>query len=90
MTSKKPFTPKLLAERWGCSAQHIRDLIRRGEIKAFKVGKKIVRIPHDEVEQFEKCDSSNFVENTMSNGATLENKYDARFEPPTVIVLNSD
>lgn len=41
-----PFSPKTLGERWGCSSQHIRNMIRTGEIPAFSIG-KLFRIPAD-------------------------------------------
>jgi MarR-like DNA-binding transcriptional regulator SgrR of sgrS sRNA len=27
MNNPRPFTPQTLADRWGCSAQHIRNLV---------------------------------------------------------------
>ena len=40
----RPFTPDTLAARRGCSGQHIRNLIKRGEIPCFEIG-KLIRIP---------------------------------------------
>lgn len=37
-----PFTPKTLAERWGCSRQHIHNLIKQGKLKGFRLGCKLV------------------------------------------------
>lgn len=34
----KPFTPETLADRWGVSPNHVRKLIKSGELKHFKVG----------------------------------------------------
>lgn len=51
-TRPRPYTPATLAERWDCSQQHIRDLINRGELPAFRVG-RLIRIPHDEVMRIE-------------------------------------
>lgn len=39
----KPFSTETLAARWGCSPQHIRDMIERGELTAFRVG-RLIRI----------------------------------------------
>jgi excisionase family DNA binding protein len=41
-----------LAERWGCSPGHIRNLIDRGDLRAFTIG-RLVRIPAGEVERIE-------------------------------------
>jgi hypothetical protein len=30
------YTPRTLAQRWRCSDQHVRNLIARGELKAFR------------------------------------------------------
>jgi excisionase family DNA binding protein len=45
-----------LADRWGCSPGHIRNLIAAGKIRAFTIG-RLVRIPAAEVERVE-CSSS--------------------------------
>ena len=52
----RPYTAASLAERWGCSVNHIRDLIRDGKLQCFRVG-RLIRIRRDEVERFE-CGSS--------------------------------
>jgi excisionase family DNA binding protein len=49
----RPFSVKLLAERWSCSEAHIRNMIRRGELAAFKLGGKLLRISAEEVERTE-------------------------------------
>lgn len=50
--AKRPYSPETLAERWGCSAEKIRQMCRRGEIESFKLG-KLIRIPAAEVERIE-------------------------------------
>lgn len=37
------FTCDSLAKRWDCSSQHIRDLVNRGKLPAFRVG-RLIRI----------------------------------------------
>jgi excisionase family DNA binding protein len=44
----KSFSPDNLAARWDCSAQHIRDLVQRGQLPAFRVG-RLIRIPAEAV-----------------------------------------
>lgn len=51
---RRPFTPSMLAERWQCSERHIRNLIASGDLRAFKVGDKLVRIAMDVIEEFER------------------------------------
>ena len=41
-----------LAARWGCSPGHVRNMIERGELRAFTIG-RLVRIPAAEVERVE-------------------------------------
>lgn len=53
----KPYSVDMVAERWGCSSQHIRSLIAKGSLPAFRVG-KLIRIPAIEVEEFERCSSA--------------------------------
>lgn len=49
-----PFTPQSLAERWACHPRTVRNLIRKGELRPFRIG-ALVRISMDEVERYEKC-----------------------------------
>jgi excisionase family DNA binding protein len=49
---ERPFSPDTLAERWGCSSQHIRDLIRAGKLESFRIG-RLIRIPAAAVKKFE-------------------------------------
>ncbi|WP_127599299.1 helix-turn-helix domain-containing protein [Nitratireductor alexandrii] len=43
----------MAAERWGCSERHVRNLINNGDLAAFKVGSKLVRIRSQAIEAFE-------------------------------------
>ncbi|MBL3672275.1 excisionase family DNA-binding protein [Paracoccus aerius] len=52
MDQRRPYTPGTLAERWGCSAETIRAMIRRGELPAFRVG-RMMRIPAEVVDAHE-------------------------------------
>jgi excisionase family DNA binding protein len=49
---RRPYTPASLAAEWQCSANHIRNLINNGELRAFRLGGKLLRIPADAVEEF--------------------------------------
>ncbi|WP_170429158.1 helix-turn-helix domain-containing protein [Ruegeria arenilitoris] len=51
-------TPKQLAERWNCSANTVRNLISAGELHAFRIGEKLIRIPVEAIEEYEKCANS--------------------------------
>ena len=57
MTPARPFTPDQLADRWQCSAETIRQMVRRGELRAFRTG-RMIRIPRDAVMEHEECQSS--------------------------------
>jgi excisionase family DNA binding protein len=48
----KPFTPESLGERWGCSAEKIRQMFHSGQLPGFRLG-KLIRIPAVEVERYE-------------------------------------
>lgn len=50
---KEFYTPQELAERWDMSYQYIMLLLRNGEIKGFKIGKRNWRIKREEVERIE-------------------------------------
>jgi len=47
------YTPDMLAERWHCSGKKVRLLILSGELRAFRLGERLIRIPADAVEEFE-------------------------------------
>ncbi|MFB9150176.1 excisionase family DNA-binding protein [Roseovarius ramblicola] len=53
---QRPVTPAMLAERWQCSAETIRQMVHRQELRAFRVG-RMIRIPWDAVEEIE-CQTS--------------------------------
>jgi len=49
----RPYTPDQLAELWGCSPNHVRNLIRQGDLRAFRLGARLLRVPADAVHEFE-------------------------------------
>lgn len=52
MLPAPPLTIEDLAERWRCSAQTVRDLIKRGELRAFRLG-SVFRITEQAVLDYE-------------------------------------
>lgn len=48
----RPYSPATLAERWQCSAQLVRNMLERGDLKGFRHG-KMWRIPAAEVARYE-------------------------------------
>ncbi|MGP3699228.1 excisionase family DNA-binding protein [Rhodobacter sp. NSM] len=74
MADPRPFTPETLAERWGCSAETIRQLAARGELRHFRVG-RMIRIPAAAVQEIEECQisaSNDFEEALPPSGTTTE------------------
>jgi excisionase family DNA binding protein len=53
MITERPLTPEQLAVHWGCSANHVRNLIKRGELQAFRLG-RLIRIPAAAVDEFQQ------------------------------------
>ena len=53
--SARPYTCEEVADLWGCSDNHVRNLIKRGELKAFRIGRRLIRIPADAVEDYVQC-----------------------------------
>lgn len=53
-TNPRPFTAETLAERWGCSTNHVRNLVHRGQLRAFRIGARLLRIPADAVDEYEQ------------------------------------
>lgn len=54
MTVDRPMRPQQVAERWGCSEKHVRNLIKRGELGHFRLGGRLLRIPASAVEEYEQ------------------------------------
>lgn len=53
----RPFSVNSLAERWGCRPDTVYRMIRDGQLQAFRLGGKLIRIRWEEVERFE-CQST--------------------------------
>lgn len=70
----RALTPAMVAERWMCSERHVRNMIATGELPAFRLGEKLLRIRPEDVEAFE-CQnggSHDCGENSASPGMTPE------------------
>ena len=66
----EPWTPDMLAERWKCSGETIRQMVRCGQLAGFRVGNRI-RIKDAVVMEYENCHSTKSdasVEDTASSG----------------------
>jgi excisionase family DNA binding protein len=68
------FSVPQLAARWCCSAGHIRNLIDRGEVRAFQLG-RLIRIPASEVERVE-CS-----QNTASSASGVGSRSSGQTQP---------
>ncbi len=49
----RPYSVSSLAERWDCSRRHIMDMINAGDLRHFRLGAKLLRIPAGEVHRWE-------------------------------------
>ena len=76
----RPYSSAELAYRWGVSDQHIRDLIAKGDLRHFRVG-RLIRIPATAVREFEECQPtapSSTGDRSMQSGATTPGRPDAK------------
>ncbi len=48
------YTPETLAQRWGCSSNNAPNLIKRGELSAFRLGARLPRVGLAAVEAYER------------------------------------
>lgn len=46
-------TPREVAAEWGCSEKHVRNMVNRGELRHFRLGGKLLRIPRSAIEEAE-------------------------------------
>lgn len=56
MTMHKPWTPDMIAKRWGCSGETVRQMIRDQKLPCFRVG-RMMRVTHAALEDYE-CKTS--------------------------------
>lgn len=47
--------PREVAARWGCSEQHVRNMVNRGDLGHYRLGGKLLRIPLLAVEEVERA-----------------------------------
>lgn len=55
VSEERPFTPETLGREWGVSAEHIRGLIRSGDLAHFRVG-RLIRISAAEARRYQERD----------------------------------
>lgn len=66
----RPYTVAGLAERWGCSREHVYQLIRIGQLQVFRLGGKLLRVSASEVARWESAGGSTALETTPSSSST--------------------
>ena len=80
------YTPAALAREWACSERHIRNLVATGQLRAFRLGGKLLRIPSDAAEEFMQCQttaSDGSMDASASPGGPQESDTVTRLGPMT-------
>jgi excisionase family DNA binding protein len=67
--SEAPYSPKMLAERWGCTRQFVHKLIREKKLPAFRIGEKLLRIRAEEVHKWEAQIVNTALEGSTDDGS---------------------
>ena len=65
------YTPEQIAQRWGCDAKTVRNMLNDGALTGFRVGQKLWRIRAEKLEEYELCQtgaSHDSGENSQSLG----------------------
>ena len=44
MTHPTPYSVSTLAARWGCSKRHITNMVKRGELTGFRIGRQMSQV----------------------------------------------
>lgn len=81
---ERAYTPEELAGLWGCSANHVRTLIHRGELRAFRLGRRLLRIPPSAIGEYERCQMTNTDSDGSKEGAS---SHGGKTESGTDVVL---
>jgi excisionase family DNA binding protein len=85
------YTPAALAREWSCSERHIRNLVAAGQLRGFRLGGKLLRIPADAVEEFMACQttaSDGSMDASASPGGATGSDTVTRLGPMTRARLN--
>jgi excisionase family DNA binding protein len=86
------FSPLTLAREMGCSERHIRNLIASGDLRAFRLGQKLWRIPAEAVEEF-KCRTMQSAASEEASSSSIETSKESgtvtRLAPLTRAKLNT-
>jgi excisionase family DNA binding protein len=61
-------TPREVADRWGCSARHVRRLCAAGELRAMRLGLESWRISLEAAEAYELAHTSGSASSTSDEG----------------------
>lgn len=71
-----------LAEHWGCGTDTVYSLIKSGDLPAFKLGGRLLRVRGEEVEKFEcRSTASNDTEKSSPlSGTRTDDATDIRLE----------
>lgn len=84
MSERAPvYSVASLAEHWGCGTDTVYALIRSGDLPAFKVGGKLLRVRGAEVERYEcrtNIPSNDTAESSRSSGMSRDAATDIRLE----------
>src|ERR1700758_3590784 len=86
MSRARSFTPAELAREWQCSERHTRNLVAKGQLRAFRLGGKLLRIPLEAVEEMEQCPaiaSEGSTENSSSCSTSQESADASGLTPKT-------
>ncbi|GAM01882.1 helix-turn-helix domain-containing protein [Sphingomonas parapaucimobilis] len=71
-----------LAEHWGCGTDTVYSLIKSGDLPAFKLGGRLLRVRSEEVEKFEcqNIASNDIEKSSPSSGTRTDDATDIRLE----------
>jgi hypothetical protein len=84
------YTPAALAREWLCSERHIRNLVAAGQLRAFRLGGKLLRITAEAAEDFQcrNTASDGSTGDSASPGGVTESDTVTRLAPMTRARLN--
>jgi len=85
----RPLLPREVAERWGCSERHVRNLIASGQLGHFRVGDRLLRILAAAVEEYERRQSVEAVPTTPPGSPADAVSAAVRQRPPDTDLLRA-
>lgn len=82
------YSVETLARRWDCTGAHVRNIIKSGKLKAFKIG-KLTRISASQVAAFEQGNEEQPCQTSSCSASTVSSTSSGMMKQESAVALRS-